>query len=106
MRANRGHKAGGCAGSGKSGDYADDAAARPAIDPPLDRLVVAFVSAYDFAKHLKALRWRTPFEVVGHTWTTTLDVFKLSPRQLIPCACAILSPSVVARKASGREQQE
>jgi transposase-like protein len=26
--------------------------------------VVAFVAAYNFAKHLKALRWRTPFEAI------------------------------------------
>ena len=33
--------------------------------PDLDSLkthVLAFVSAYNFAKHLKALRWKTPFE--------------------------------------------
>ncbi len=26
--------------------------------------VLAFVTTYDFAKHLKALRWRTPFRAV------------------------------------------
>ena len=26
--------------------------------------VLAFLSAYNFAKHLKALRWRTPFQAV------------------------------------------
>ena len=27
--------------------------------------VLAFVTAYNFAKHLKALRWRTPFQAPG-----------------------------------------
>jgi hypothetical protein len=31
--------------------------------------VLAFVSAYNFAKHLKALKWKTPFEAVCHAWT-------------------------------------
>jgi hypothetical protein len=26
--------------------------------------VRAFVTAYNFAKHLKALRWRTPFQAI------------------------------------------
>ena len=55
--------------------------------PDLDSLkahVLAFVSAYNLAKHLKALRWRTPFEAVCRAWTTTPDVFKLNPRHLIP----------------------
>ena len=41
-------------------------------DPGPDSLkshVLAFVSAHNFAKHLKALRWRTPFEAVCHAWT-------------------------------------
>ena len=55
--------------------------------PDLDSLkahVLAFVSAYNFAKHLKAIRWKTPFEAVCHAWTTTPDIFKLNPRHLIP----------------------
>ena len=46
--------------------------------------VLTFVSAYNFAKHLKALRWKTPFEAVCHAWTTTPDIFKLNPCHLIP----------------------
>ncbi len=46
--------------------------------------VLAFVSAYHFAKHLRALRWKTPFEAVCHAWTTTPDSFKLNPRHLTP----------------------
>ena len=43
--------------------------------PDLESLkahVLAFVSAHNFAKHLKALRWKIP------------DAFKLNPRHLIP----------------------
>ena len=39
-------------------------------NPDLESLkahVLAFVSAYNFAKHLQALRWKTPFEAVCHT---------------------------------------
>jgi len=39
--------------------------------------VLAFVSAYNFAKHLKALRWKTPFETVCQAWTITPGIFKL-----------------------------
>ena len=46
--------------------------------------VLAFVSAYNFAKHLKALRWKTPFEAIWHAWTTMPEIFKLNPRHLIP----------------------
>lgn len=55
--------------------------------PDLESLkahVLAFVSAYNFAKHLKAIRWKTPFEAVCHAWTTTPDIFKLNPRHLTP----------------------
>ena len=46
--------------------------------------ILAFVSAYNFAKHLKAIRWKTPFEAICQAWTKTLDIFKLDPRHLIP----------------------
>ena len=55
--------------------------------PDLESLknhVLAFVSAYNFAKHLKALRWKTPFEAICHASTTTPDIFKLNPPHLIP----------------------
>src|SRR5277367_124286 len=31
--------------------------------------VTAFVTAYNFAKHLKALKWRTPYQVICEAWT-------------------------------------
>lgn len=46
--------------------------------------VLAFVTAYNFAKHLKALRWKTPFQAICHAWTKDPSVFKIDPHQLIP----------------------
>ena len=55
--------------------------------PDLEALkahIRAFVAAYNFAKHLKALRWRTPFEAVSQAWDTNPTIFKIDPRHLIP----------------------
>ena len=55
--------------------------------PDLDSLkahVIAFVWTYNFAKHLKALRWRTPFEAIAHAWTNDPTTFKIDPPHLIP----------------------
>ncbi len=55
--------------------------------PDLDALeahVPAFARAYNFAKHLKALRWRTPFQAVRDAWTKDPSIFKMDPRHLIP----------------------
>jgi transposase InsO family protein len=46
--------------------------------------VLAFVTAYNFARHLKALRWRTPFQAVCDAWNADPSAFKLDPRHLIP----------------------
>ena len=46
--------------------------------------VLAFVTAYNFAKHLKALRWRTPFQAVCDAWKVDPSPFKIDPRHLIP----------------------
>jgi transposase InsO family protein len=43
-----------------------------------------FVTAYNFAKHLKALRWRTPFQAVCDAWKADPSAFKIDPRHLIP----------------------
>jgi IS30 family transposase len=45
--------------------------------------VLAFVTAYNFAKHLKALRWRTPFQAICDAWNQNPDPFKINPNQLI-----------------------
>src|SRR5919107_1174310 len=55
--------------------------------PGLDALqahVLAFVRAYNFAKHLKALRWRTPFQAICDAWTKDPSIFKRNPHHLIP----------------------
>ena len=46
--------------------------------------VLAFVTAYNFAKHLKALRWRTPYQVICEAWTKDRSIFKIDPHHLIP----------------------
>ena len=52
--------------------------------PSLKAHVLAFVAAYNFAKHLKALRWRTPFEAITHAWTEDPSRFRINPRHLTP----------------------
>ncbi len=46
--------------------------------------VIAFVSAYNLAKHLKALRWRTPFRTICDAWKTNPNPFKVNPHHLTP----------------------
>ena len=46
--------------------------------------VPAFVTAYNFAKRLKALRWRTPFQAVCDAWAKDPAIFKIDPHHLIP----------------------
>ena len=46
--------------------------------------VMAFVTAYNFAKHLKALRWQPPFQVISEAWIEDPSIFKIDPHQLIP----------------------
>lgn len=46
--------------------------------------VLAFVTAYNFAKHLKALRWRTPFQAVCAAWQADPSIFTINPHHLIP----------------------
>src|SRR3712207_2147033 len=55
--------------------------------PDLEALrahVLAFVAAYNFAKHLKALRWRTPFQAICDAWQADPAAFKVNPHHLIP----------------------
>ena len=44
----------------------------------------AFVTAYTFAKHLKALQGRTPFQRICDAWTKAPEPFKINPHHLIP----------------------
>jgi transposase InsO family protein len=52
--------------------------------PALKAHVLAFATAYNFAKHLKALRWRTPFQAVCDAWKADPSAFKIDPHHLIP----------------------
>lgn len=48
--------------------------------PDLESLrahVLAFVCAFNFAKHLKALKWKTPYQVIVDTWQKTRLYSKL-----------------------------
>lgn len=46
--------------------------------------VLTFLSAYNFATHLKALRWRTPFQAICDAWKADPSSFKINPHHLIP----------------------
>ena len=50
----------------------------------LQRHVLASVRAYNFAKHLKALRWQTAYQVICDAWTKDPSIFKINPHHLIP----------------------
>jgi transposase InsO family protein len=55
--------------------------------PDLEALkahVLTFVTAYNFAKHLKALRWRTPFQAICDAWAKDPAIFRINPHHLIP----------------------
>jgi|SRR5208283_2282865 len=45
--------------------------------------VQAFLSAYNFAKRLKALRWRTPFQSICDAWQRDPSAFNINPHHLI-----------------------
>jgi len=48
---------------------------------------LAFVCAFNFARHLKAPRWKTPYQAVVEAWQKTPAIFNTEPRHLIlePC---------------------
>ena len=50
----------------------------------LRRHVADYLAAYNFAKHLKALRWRTPYEMIQALWESKPELFRDSPDHLIP----------------------
>jgi hypothetical protein len=55
--------------------------------PDLDALqahILVFVTAYNFAKCLKALRWRTPFQAVLDAWAKDPSSLKIDPHHLTP----------------------
>ena len=63
-----------------------DATAKAFHYPSLEALrahVLAFVSAYNFAKRLKALRWSTPFQSICLAWQRDPSPFNIDPHHLI-----------------------
>jgi transposase InsO family protein len=48
----------------------------------LRRHVADYLTAYNFAKHLKALRWRTPYETLEAIWSSRPELFRRSPDHL------------------------
>lgn len=45
--------------------------------------VLAFVCAFNFAKRLKCLSWKTPYQTIADTWQKNPAIFKADPRHLI-----------------------
>ena len=45
--------------------------------------VLAFVTAYSFAKHLKALKWKIPLQSICDAWKTNPSALKINPHHLI-----------------------
>jgi hypothetical protein len=43
----------------------------------------AFITAYNFAKHLKSVRWRTPFQAICDAWAKDPTRFIINPHHLI-----------------------
>jgi hypothetical protein len=50
----------------------------------LKAYVLTFVTAYSFAKHLKALRWRTPYQAICNAWTNAPPIFKINLHHVVP----------------------
>jgi hypothetical protein len=51
---------------------------RPTLDS-LKAHLDAFTTAYNFAKHRKSLRWRTPFQAICDAWTSDPKPFINQP---------------------------
>jgi hypothetical protein len=45
---------------------------------------MTFVTAYNFAKHLRALQWNTPFQSICDVWKIDPSEFKIDPHKLEP----------------------
>src|SRR3954462_9287536 len=46
--------------------------------------VLALVATYNFAKHLKSLKWKTPYQTICQAWANDPSRFKLNPHHLLP----------------------
>lgn len=50
----------------------------------LEAHLKVYVAAHNLGKHLKALRWRTPFQATCDAWKKDPARFKADPHHLIP----------------------
>ena len=50
----------------------------------LRRHISEYLVAYNFAKHLKTLRWKTPYETIQALWDSKPELFRDSPDHLTP----------------------
>ncbi len=48
----------------------------------LRRHIADYLAAYNFAKHLKALRWKTPYETIQALWESRPELFRDPPDHL------------------------
>jgi len=48
----------------------------------LRRYIAGYLRAYNFAKHLKALRWKTPYETIQALCQSKPELFHNSPNHL------------------------
>jgi transposase InsO family protein len=62
----------------------------------LRRHITDWLAAYNFAKQLKALRWRTPMEAITAVWRQKPDLFHNSPGHYSP------GPNITITEAMGR----
>jgi hypothetical protein len=53
--------------------------------------MLAFVTAYDFAKHRKALGWKTPLQTICQASTKDPGRFRIDPHHLIPGPYTLMS---------------
>ena len=49
----------------------------------LEAHLKAYVAAHNLGRHLKSLRWRTPFQATCDAWPKDPSVFKADPHHLI-----------------------
>ncbi len=50
----------------------------------LRRHIADYLAAYNFAKHLKALKWKTPYETIQALRDSKPELFRDSPNHFIP----------------------
>lgn len=63
--------------------------------------VLAFVTAYNFTKHHKAIRWRTLFQAVYDAWTKDPAVFRINSHHLIPAPPRVVRAGKQCRRLRG-----